>query len=166
MTSEFLVFDWRARSSFIMKAHLLAVFVLIGNLQISPAQNKVVSTSEAEQEIIDLSKEKWTWMSEKKVEPLAELFHEKAMFVHMGGNMSKEQELNTIKSGRIHYKKATVQKASVQFVGDTAILLSKIRLDAVVGGNEVTNPFTVTEVFVKIDNEWKLASLSFSKLLR
>lgn len=149
-----------------MKAQLLAVFVLIGNLQSSTAQDKVDSASKAEQEIIDLSNKKWIWMSEKKVEPLAELFHEKAMFVHMGGNMSKEQELNTIKSGRIHYKKATVQKASVQFISNTAILLSKIRLDAVVGRNEVTNPFTVTEVFVKIDGEWKLASLSFSKLLR
>jgi hypothetical protein len=35
---------------------------------------------------------------------------------------------------------------------------------AVVGGNEVTNPFMVTEVYVQ-ENGWKLASLSFTRLL-
>ena len=36
---------------------------------------------------------------------------------------------------------------------------------AVVGGNEVTNPFQVTEAYVKQDGIWKLVSLSFTKLL-
>jgi hypothetical protein len=35
----------------------------------------------------------------------------------------------------------------------------------VVGGNEVVNPFMVTEVYVQQDNNWKLASLSFTRLL-
>ena len=45
----------------------------------------------------------------------------------------------------------------MRFVGTTAILLNKIRLVAVVGGNEVVNPFNVTEVYVKLDGAWKLA---------
>ena len=39
----------------------------------------------------------------------------------------------------------------MRFVGSTAILLNRIRLVAVVGGNEVVNPFNVTEVYVKLD---------------
>lgn len=39
---------------------------------------------ESEQEVIDLSNEKWRWMSERKVDSLNALFHEKAVFVHMG----------------------------------------------------------------------------------
>jgi hypothetical protein len=35
-----------------------------------------------EQEVINLSKEKWHWMSERKVDSLDALFHEKAVFVH------------------------------------------------------------------------------------
>jgi hypothetical protein len=120
----------------------------------------------AEQEIIALSKEKWNWMADKKAEPLDDLFHEKAVFVHMGGSWGKKQELDIIKSGGIHYKHAEIQETSVQFIGDTAILLSKLRLDAVVGGNEVSNPFTVTEVYVKVDGKWKLGSLSFTKMGR
>ncbi|NIV37831.1 MAG: DUF4440 domain-containing protein, partial [Anaerolineae bacterium] len=43
--------------------------------------------------------------------------------------------------------------------------LNRITLLAVVGGNEVTNPFTVTEVYVQQSGTWMLASLSFTKLL-
>jgi len=117
------------------------------------------------QEVINLSKEKWHWMSERKVDTLDALFHEKAVFVHMGGNMTKEHELDVIKSGGIHYKKADIHEVSVNIIGTTAILLNRITLLAVVGGNEVTNPFTVTEVYVQQDGSWKLASMSFTKLL-
>lgn len=54
-----------------------------------------------------------------------------------------------IKSGQIHYKEVDIQEVSVRFFGTTAILLNRIRLVAVVGGNEVTNPFMVTEVYVR-----------------
>jgi hypothetical protein len=119
-----------------------------------------------EQEVINLSKEKWRWMSECKVDSLAALFHEKAVFVHMGATMSKDEELEVIRSGRIHYKDVDIQEASVRFIGaTTAILLNKIRLVAVVGGNEVTNPFVVTEVYVQQGDTWILASLSFTRLL-
>lgn len=119
----------------------------------------------AEQEIIRLSQAKWRWMAERKVDTLAALFADQAMFVHMGGSWGKAQELEVIRSGGIHYKHADIQETSVQLLGNTAILLSKIRLVAVVGGNEVTNPFVVTEVYVRQNSAWKLGSLSFTRLL-
>lgn len=118
-----------------------------------------------EQEIITLSKEKWTWMAERKVETLDALFHEQSVFVHMGGAWGKERELDIIRSGGIHYKKADVHEVSVEVMGDTAVLLNRITLLAVVGGNEVINPFMVTEVYVQQAGNWQLASLSFTKLL-
>lgn len=51
-------------------------------------------------------------------------------------------------------------------MGQTATLLNRIRLDAVVGGHEVTNPFIVTEVYVRQADAWKLGSLSFTRLLQ
>jgi hypothetical protein len=77
-----------------------------------------------EQELRGLSRQKWLWMSERKI-----------------------------------------QEASVRFVGTTAIVLNRIRLDAVVGGNEVTNPFMVTEVYVPEGDARKLAVLAFTRLL-
>jgi 4-carboxymuconolactone decarboxylase len=118
-----------------------------------------------EQEVIDLSREKWRWMSERKMDSLNALFHEKAVFVHMGATMSREQELDVISSGGIQYKNVDIQEVSVQFIGTTAILLNKILLLAVVGGNEVANPFVVTEVYVQQSDTWTLASLSFTRSL-
>jgi hypothetical protein len=143
-----------------MKATILGLFLIIAGAQLSFGQN-----SANEQEIINLSKEKWQWMSDKKVDTLANLFHEKAVFVHMGGSWGKEQEINIIKSGGIWYKKADIHEVSVNIIDNTAILLNRIDLLAVVGGNEVTNPFMVTEVYIKQDGSWKLGSLSFTKLL-
>jgi hypothetical protein len=118
-----------------------------------------------EQKIIDLSKEKWGWMSDRNVASRDTLFHEKSVFVHMGGSWGKEQELEIIRSGGIHYKKADIHEVSVKIMDQTAILLNRITLLAVVGGNEVTNPFMVTEVYVQQDGSWKLGSLSFTRLL-
>ena len=118
-----------------------------------------------EQEIITLSKNKWLWMAEKKADTLAALFHENSMFVHMGGSWGKEQEIDIIRSGGIHYKKADIHEVSVKIIDNTAILLNRITLLAVVGGNEVTNPFMVTEVYVNQNGKWLLGSLSFTKLL-
>jgi hypothetical protein len=121
--------------------------------------------TKAEQEVLDLSKEKWRWMAEKKADTLAALFDDKAIFVHMGGSWGKTQEVEIIRSGGIHYKHAEVFESSVRIIDSTAIVLSRIRLDAVVGGNEVSNPFAVTEVYVREKGAWKLGSLSFTRLM-
>lgn len=124
-----------------------------------------MQNTNVEQEVIALSKEKWRWMSECDIEALDMLFHEKSVFVHMGGTWNKEREMEIIKSGGIHYKQADIHEVSVNVIGTTAVLLNRITLLAVVGGNEVTNPFMVTEVYVQEDGIWKMASLSFTKLL-
>ena len=118
-----------------------------------------------EQELIDLSKEKWRWMSERDINALHTLFHQKSVFVHMGGSWGKERELDVIKSGGIHYKNADIHEVSVNIIGTTAVFLNRITLLAVVGGIEVITPFMVTEVYVQQEGCWKLASLSFTKLL-
>jgi Domain of unknown function (DUF4440) len=144
---------------------LLVLSVHSAFAQAEPASPAKTISSSAEQELIALSKDKWRWMAERNVEALANLFVDEAVFVHMGGTMSKSQELEVIKSGAIQYKDAQIQEVSVRFVGTTAILLNRIRLVAIVGGNEVINPFNVTEVYVQLGGAWKLASLSFTRLL-
>jgi hypothetical protein len=151
-----------------MKISSLGLCVLVATAQGVLASQKEAAApglTSAEQEVLDLSREKWLWMSERDMGALEALFHEQAVFVHMGGNMSRERELEVIRSGGIHYKHAEIFEASVRFIGTTAIVLNRIRLDAVVGGNEVTNPFMVTEVYVEEGGTRKLAALSFTRLL-
>ncbi len=154
-----------------MKAFILALCFFTLTVQSSKAQpTETIKTSTnnttEQQEIINLSKSKWAWMSEKKIDSLNMLFDQKAMFIHMGGSWGKTQELNTIKDGGIWYKKAEVYAVTVNIIGNTAILLNDIDLLAVVGGNEVTHAFMVTEVYVRENAKWKMGSLTFSQLIR
>lgn len=155
-----------------MKASVFVLFLAIINVQ-SYAQQPLTeriktatNNTPEQQEIINLSKKKWDWMADKNVDSLNALFEDKSMFVHMGGSWGKTQELATIKSGGIWYKKAEVYGVVVNTFGNTAILLNDIDLEAVVGGNTVTNPFMVTEVYIKENGKWKMGSLTFSHLLR
>lgn len=141
-----------------MKTIITSIFICWTSL--------IFAQSQPEEKVItDLSKEKWQWMADKNSNILDSLFHEKSVFVHMGGSWGKARELEVIKNGGIWYKKADIHEVSVNIAGNTAVLLNRIDLLAVVGGNEVTNPFMVTEVYVKEGSRWQLLSLSFTKLL-
>lgn len=152
-----------------MKAVIFAIILTAGSTYSFGQQTKVETVvkkeTKSEQEVIKLSKDKWDWMSAKDSEKLDKLFDDKSVFVHMGGSWGKKQELHVIKSGGIWYKKAYIHETSVNIIDNTAIILTKMDLLAVVGGNEVTNPFIVTEVFVKKSGKWQLGSLSFTKTL-
>lgn len=143
-----------------MKKSILGLLLLLFAMQKTFAQN-----SPEQQEIIQLSKTKWQWMADKEADKLAELFDDKSVFVHMGGAWGKQREVDIIRSGGIWYKKADVHEVSVEIIDNTAILLNRITLVAEVGGNEVTNPFMVTEVYIKKAGAWKLGSLSFTRLM-
>jgi hypothetical protein len=156
-----------------MKVKIPGLFLLIMIVQSSYAQQPPTETIKTstnntpeQQEIINLSKQKWDWMADKNVDSLNVLFDDKSMFIHMGGSWGKTQELATIKSGGIWYKKAEVYSVIVNMFNNTAILLNDIDLVAVVGGNTVTNPFMVTEVYIEENGKWKMGSLTFSHLLR
>ncbi len=130
--------------------------------QATPKSKKVI---QMEQAVLQLSHDKWQWMSEKDADKLAEIFHDEAVFVHMGGAWGKEQEVNIIRSGMIHYKEAKINNESIRIVGNTATILCDMDLLAILGGRqEAKNHFMVTEIFVKEGKEWKLTSLSFTKL--
>ncbi|MDO3385631.1 nuclear transport factor 2 family protein [Gilvimarinus sp. SDUM040013] len=115
-------------------------------------------------ELKALSAQKWVWMADKDVEKLEILFHDKAKFVHMSGSWKKDRELEIIKSGSIWYKNANVHDIAVELFGDTAIVWNRITLVAVVRGKEVSNEFTVTEVYQRQEDDWKMLDLTFSSV--
>ena len=138
---------------------------IIGLILITLAANwSIAQNSAIEQEIKDLSKQKWQWMADKNVDRLSELFHDDSRFIHMSGTWGKERELEIIKTGSIWYKQADVHDVVVKLFGETAILWNRITLVALVRGNEVSNEFTVTEVYQKQQGAWILLDLTFSSV--
>ena len=148
-----------------MKKSMLVICFLIISVLSTFAQNPASSSyTKEEQELVNLSKDKWQWMADKNADKLAVLFHDKSKFVHMSGTWKKDEELEIIKTGSIWYKKADVKDVALEFVDDTAIVWNRITLTAMVRGNEVITEFTVTEVYKKEKKEWKMLALTFSSV--
>lgn len=118
-----------------------------------------------EQDVIQLSKDKWQWMSDKDVAKLEPLFHPDSRFVHMGGTWGKARELEIIQSGSIWYKKADVHDMVVKpFGNNTYIVWNRITLVANVRGEDVTTQFTVTEIYQRQGKHLQLLDLTFSSV--
>jgi ClpP class serine protease len=141
-----------------MKKLVFLLSILLVSISSSFAQTA------AEKELIQLSMDKWQWMSDKDVDKLEKLFDAKAKFVHMSGTWKKDEELDIIKTGRIWYKKATVKDTAIEIVGNTAIVWNRITLDAIVREQVAVTEFTVTEVYQKQENDWKMLALTFSSV--
>jgi hypothetical protein len=143
----------------IQKLPLLALALLLCG-----ASGVVAQPPTAAQEVTQLSKDKWQWMADKAVDKLAPLFHDRAKFVHMSGTWKKDEELEIIRSGSIWYKKADVHDVAVEVFDSTAVVWSRITLQAVVRGADVVTEFTVTEVFQRQGTAWQLLDLTFSSV--
>jgi hypothetical protein len=156
----------QSNSNFLMKVLFLSFLLLTANVPLVLAQQNNVLTqrSNSEQELIQLSKDKWQWMADKNVDKLKELFDPRAKFVHMSGTWKTDEELEIIKTGSIWYKEAQVHDTAMEFFGETAIVWNRITLIAIVRGNEVKTEFTVTEVYQKQAKDWKMLALTFSSV--
>ncbi len=141
-----------------IKTSFLVMFLALLTTQVCIAQ------STDQQEVIELSKQKWQWMADKNVDELTTLFHAESKFVHMSGSWKKARELEIIESGSIWYKNTIVHDTDAEIVGNTAVVWTRLTLEAHVRGNDVANEFTATEVFVKMDGNWKLLDLTFSSV--
>ena len=120
--------------------------------------------SSAEQEIKKLSMDKWEWMADKDVAKLEKLFDKEAKFVHMSGTWTTERELEIIETGSIWYKKATVHDSAVELFENTAVVWNRITLESIVRGNDAKVEFTVTEVYQKQGDDWKMLAMTFSSV--
>lgn len=152
-----------------MKSFILGLCILLMGAHLTLAQQKnanaaTMNSTKAEQEVTELSKQKWQWMADKNVDKLSSLFQDQAKFVHMSGTWNKDRELEIIKTGSIWYKKADVHDVAVEMIDDVALLWNRITLTAEVRGNDVTTEFTVTEVYKKQGGDWKLLALTFSSV--
>ncbi len=148
-----------------MRQSILGICLILFAMLSGFAQTaKTTTYTKAEQEVVNLSKDKWQWMADKNVDKLSQLFHDESKFVHMSGTWKKDEEIEIIKTGSIWYKNAEVHDTAVEIVDDVAVVWNRITLTAVVRGNDAVNQFTVTEVYKKQKKEWKLLALTFSSV--
>lgn len=114
--------------------------------------------------ILAVSKQVWQAMQQQNVDALIALTHPNALFVHMGATFTRDEEVVIIKDKKIVHKDIVFEETTVEEMGAVLVVLSKVKLTAVVDGNEVVNPFVVTEVYTNNQDTYKLASMSYTRI--
>lgn len=116
------------------------------------------------EKVLEVSKKIWQAMHDEDIETLNQYVHQDAKYVHMGVTLSHKEEMEVIQKRKIVYKKIDFEKADVTQIDSTIIVLTKMKLTAVVDGHEVVNPFVVTEVYTSNHDEIKMASMSYTRI--
>ena len=100
--------------------------------------------SPQETKVLQLSENLWKAMQQVDKQTLVENIVAEAVFVHMGATLVRDKEIEVLQQKGIVLKEVAT---------------------AIVGGNEVVNPFVVTETYTKKGSKWQLLSLSYTKII-
>ncbi|MGA9518727.1 MAG: nuclear transport factor 2 family protein [Trichococcus sp.] len=111
-----------------------------------------------------ISTQIWNAKQANDMTEVAGLIAANARFVHMGITFDKAGELEVFNEKIFIFKAVDLAEEYVEDYGSTAIIFKKLILTAVIGGNEVQNPFVLSEVFTKTEDGWKLAAETYTRV--
>lgn len=115
-------------------------------------------------EAIEVSNKIWQALKDADGQTMEALIHKDAVFVHMGITLKRDGEIDIVAKKGIVYKDIEFQEHTIDEFEAIVIVLNKVKVTAVVGGNEVVNPFVVTEVYTKEEAGLQLASMSYTRI--
>jgi hypothetical protein len=118
-----------------------------------------------EQTIINLSKKKFGWMTQMKLDSLESILDERLMFVHSNGwTETKTEFIQDIKSGKLRYLNIDVTETAARLYTNTAIVTGKGKFKVLLDGSELIINLLYTEVYVSKNGVWLLASRHSNRL--
>jgi hypothetical protein len=112
-----------------------------------------------------LSRKKFTWLTQKKLDSLAEMLDERLMYVHSNGWIqTKKEMIDDLKSGKLNYISIDVKSNKVRVYNNTAIVNGAGSFQVTMDGKPLTIELNYTEVYVKGNGRWLLASRHANRL--
>lgn len=133
---------------------LAKIFIIILSVFI---EMDAIAQSTAEKEILQLSADKYRWYTEKKIDPVEDLYDDSLVFVHLNGHISNKKEwIGQMRSGSFVYNEINIKEASAKVYGNTAVLVGKA-IFIVNGGSRYS--LVYTEVYTKKNEQWKLVNI-------
>ncbi len=111
-----------------------------------------------------ISTQIWNAKLANDMTAVAGFIADKARFVHMGITFDKAGELEVFNEKIFIFKAVDIAEEYVVDYGSTAIIFKKMILTAVIGGNEVQNPFVLSEVYTDTEDGWKLAAETYTRV--
>jgi ketosteroid isomerase-like protein len=117
-----------------------------------------MNTSDTElTELLAVDSKRYEAMIARDVNALSELLADELLYTHSTGNTdTKQQYLETIRSGYVQYRSSQVDDLIFSRRGDVGMLMGRARIEATVGGTDrlLENRFFAS--WVKDNGQWKL----------
>jgi ketosteroid isomerase-like protein len=97
---------------------------------------------------------------------LAPLLADDYMAITSSGTLqTKEQALDNLRSGRVHFKTLEITDRKVRFYGTTALVTSVAAIEATTGEGEISGDYRYTRVYVRnAQGAWKVVSFEASRI--
>lgn len=124
----------------------------------------VLAQSEAAK-VDALHKQKFEWLINNNIDSITYLLGDKVSYVHSNGWIQNRDEVLTdMKSGKLQYKSIVVEESSVNLIEQTAIVTGKGTFVGKLNTTDFSLKLFYTEVYVKVNNRWKLISRHSCKI--
>lgn len=130
---------------------------------ISLAHSSFSQTKE-EAEVQDISRKKFRWMTEKKLDSLEFLVDERLSYIHSNGWIQSKKEFLEDFNGKLIYHRIDVSELSARVYRRSAVVTGKGHFTVSLNGNRLETDLLFSEVYVRSGNKWKLVSRHANKI--
>ena len=132
---------------------------------ISLASAFTFAQTQEEQEVLSLSRRKFKWMVETKLDSLRDVLDDRLTYTHSNGWVqTKTDVLNDFTNGRLTYQKIEVQELKVRLYNGAAIVNGRGKFTYLTSAMTLTSDLIFTETYVLIDKKWKLVARHANKM--
>ena len=112
-----------------------------------------------DKEILALEDKRFAAMVARDFGGLEALVHDQLRYTHSSGNTDgKATWLESMKSGRVKYKKASCSEQKVQIYGDTALITGRANIEAEIGGQAKTLKLLFLNAWTRTPQGWKFVA--------
>jgi ketosteroid isomerase-like protein len=116
------------------------------------------SAQTASDTLLALHVQKFDWMVAQDTAALAKLLHDDVVYIHSNGwHEAKTAILMNLVTGKLTYKKVTVEQSQVRLFGQMAIVNGVGIFEVALDGKPLTIKLDYTEVY-SFEAGWKLVS--------
>jgi hypothetical protein len=137
---------------------ILFAFIFIVSGFSSTAQTK------DEAEIENISRKKFRWMIEKKLDSLDLLTDERLSYIHSNGWVQSKKEFLEDFNGKLVYHKVDITELSARVYRRSAVVTGKGRFTVSLNGTRIEIDLLFSEVYVRSGSKWKLVSRHANKI--
>jgi hypothetical protein len=137
---------------------ILFIFILIVSGFSVTAQTK------DEAEIESISRKKFRWMIEQKLDSLDLLTDDRLSYIHSNGWVQSKKEFLEDFKGKLIYHKIDINELSARVYRRSAVVTGKGHFTVSLNGTRLEIDLLFSEVYIRSGNKWKLVSRHANKI--